>query len=58
MEMHRVRVESSIEREKAVLALDSMRKRTEQKGFRTEEEIEQLVSEARNNSGSKKDSNL
>ena len=58
MEMQRVRVESSIEREKAVLALNGMRKRTEQKGFRTEEEIEQLVSEARNNSGSKKDSNL
>ena len=58
MEIQRVRVESSIEREKAVLALNGMRKRTEQKGFRTEEEIEQLVSEARNNSTSKKDSNL
>ena len=58
MEMQRVRVESSIEREKAVLALNGMRKRTEQKGFRTEEEIEQLISEARNNSSSKKDSNL
>ena len=42
MEMQRVRVESKKELEKAVLALDNMRKRSEQEGFRTEEEIEQL----------------